>query len=132
MGSGRRKFGFGYPDGNGSAMYPPAYDAAISATAFLQYQFRAEQKDIAPPNTALKDEAGDKAQKEYAKKYNPAYLPPHSGLSSYRGFGHDKNNIDYVFFQSEPTGEGALSFSEWLRKKNIDPKSFPRQEDKNL
>lgn len=125
MASSRRKFGFGYPDGAGAAMYPPAYDAAVSATCFLQYQFRSEQKDIAPPNSALKDEAGDKAQKDYEKKYSPAYLPPHSGLSSFRGFGHDKNNVDYVFFQNNPVGEGALSFREWLRKNNKDPNKFP-------
>jgi len=125
MASSRRKFNFGYPDGYGAAMYPPAYDATASSTAFLQYQFRAEQKDIAPPNSALKDPAGDKAQEEFAKKYAPLYLPPHSGLSSYLGFGHDKNNVDHVFFQSKPTGPGALSFKEWLMKKNLDPKDFP-------
>lgn len=125
MASARRKFGFGYPDGNGAAMYPPAYDTACSATCFLQYQFRAEQKDIAPPDTALKDEEGDKAQKEYVKKYHPAHLPPHSGLKSFRGFGHDKNNIDYVFFQNRPSGPGALSFKQWLIKNNKNPNDFP-------
>jgi len=132
MASSRRKFNFGYPDSYGAAHYPPAYDAAASSTAFLQYQFRAEQEDMAPPNTAIKDEAGDRAQKEYAKKYAPAYLPPHSGLNSYKGFGHDKGNFDYVFFQSEIRGEGALSFSDWLRKRNLDPNKFPKQKDKNL
>lgn len=126
MASARRKFGFGYPDGNGAAMYPPAYDAACSATCFLQYQFRSEQKDVAPPDSALKDDEGDKAQRDYVKKYSPAYLPPHSGLSSFRGFGHDeKSKTDFVFFQNNPEGPGALSFREWLRKKKIDPSKFP-------
>lgn len=125
MSAARRKFQFGYPDSYGAAVYPPAYDAAASATAFLQYQFRAEQQDKAPPNTALPDAAGDKAQEDFKKKYSPLYLPPHSGLKSFLGFGHDKNNFDYVFFQSKPIGPGALSFKEWLRKKNIDPGTFP-------
>lgn len=125
MGSARRKFNFGYPDGYGAALYPPAYDAPCSATAFLQYQFRTEQKDIAPTNTALKDDEADKSQAEYVKKYPPAHLPPHSGLSSFLGFGHDKNNFDYVFFQSKPVGEGAISFKDWLKAKNLDASKFP-------
>lgn len=125
MSTARRKFQFGYPDAYGAAVYPPAYDSSACATAFLQYQFRAEQKDVAPPDTALKDEQGDKDQADFRKKYPPVDLPPHSGLASFLGFGHDKNNIDYVFFQSQPTGPGALSFREWLRKKNIDPSTFP-------
>lgn len=125
MGSARRKFHFGYPDAYGAAQYPPAYDAACSATTYVQYQFRSEQKDVAPPNTALRDEAGDRAQKDFEKKYPPLYLPPHSGLKSFRGFGHDKNNIDYVFFQSNPVGEGALSFKDWLKSKGKNPDNFP-------
>jgi hypothetical protein len=125
MGSARRKFHFGYPDAYGAAQYPPAYDAASSATTYVQYQFRSEQKDVAPPNTALKDEAGDKSQKDFEKKYPPLYLPPHSGLKSFLGFGHDKNNVDYVFFQSKPAGQGAISFKDWLRSKGKDPETFP-------
>lgn len=126
MASARRKFNFGYPDGNGAALYPPAYDAPVSSTCFLQYQFRSEQKDIAPKNTALKDEAGDKAQKEYVKKYSPAYLPPHSGMGSFKGFSHDnKTKTDYVFFQNEPFGSNVLSFKDWLIKNNKNPNNFP-------
>ena len=80
---------------------------------------------MAPPNTALKDEAGDKSQKDFEKKYPPLYLPPHSGLKSFLGFGHDKNNVDYVFFQSKPAGQGAISFKDWLRSKGKDPETFP-------
>lgn len=125
MSTARRKFQFGYPDAYGAAVYPPAYDSVSCASAFLQYQFRAEQKDMAPPDTAIPDAEGDADQAAYRKKYAPTDLPPHSGLASFLGFGHDKNNIDYVFFQSKPEGPGALSFREWLKKKNIDPKSFP-------
>jgi len=125
MSAARRKFAFGYPDGYGAALYPPAYDATVSATAFLQYQFRAEQQDKAPPDTALVDKSGDLAQKEYKAKYPPADLPPHSGLSSYKGFGY-KDGIGYIFFQSEPTGPGVYSFKEWLRKNNINPDKFPK------
>lgn len=125
MGAGRRKFGFGYPDGYGAAMYPPAYDSVFNATAYLQYQFRAEQKDKAPPDTALADSRGDIAQAEYKTKYPPANLPPHSGMVSYKGFGH-KDGTDYIFFQSEPTGPGALSFSDWLIKQGVNPEKFPK------
>lgn len=125
MGTARRKFQFGYPDAYGAAAYPAAYDSTACATAFLQYQFRAEQQDKAPPSTAVADPEADKAQADFREKYPPLFLPPHSGLKSYLGFGHDKNNIDYVFFQSEPKGPGALSFKEWLRNKGIDPKTFP-------
>lgn len=125
MGAGRRKFGFGYPDGYGAAMYPPAYDSVFSATAYLQYQFRTEQKDKAPPDTALSDSQGDRAQAEYKRKYPPANLPPHSGMESFKGFGY-KDGVGYIFFQSEPTGPGVLSFSEWLRKRGDNPASFPK------
>jgi|694.fasta_scaffold19208_4 hypothetical protein len=125
MASSRRKFNFGYPDGYGAIQYPPAYDATASSTAFLQYQFRAEQKDFAPPNTALKDEEGDRDQEEFKKKYPLTRSLPHSGLSSFLGFAHDKANFDYVFFQSKPVGYGAISFKEWLKSKNIDPNKLP-------
>jgi hypothetical protein len=126
MASSRRKFNFGYPDAYGAAMYPPAYDATASSTAFLQYQFRAEQKDLAPPNSALKDKEGDKAQEDFKNKYSPLYALPHSGLSSFLGFSHDKASAtDYVFFQSKPQGEGAISFKEWLRSKGIDSNKLP-------
>jgi hypothetical protein len=125
MGTARRKFQFGYPDAYGAALYPAAYDSTSCATAFLQYQFRTEQQDKAPPDTAIPDSEADKAQADYRKKYAPTDLPPHSGLKSFLGFGHDKNNIDYVFFQSPVSGPGALSFREWLKKKNIDPNKFP-------
>jgi len=125
MGTARRKFQFGYPDGYGAAAYPPAYDSTSCATAFLQYQFRAEQKDMAPPDYAVPDLEADIAQEEFRKKYPPLFLPPHSGLKSFLGFGHDKNNIDYVFFQSKPSGPGALSFKEWLKNKGLSPANFP-------
>ena len=69
MGTARRKFQFGYPDGYGAAAYPPAYDSTSCATAFLQYQFRAEQKDMAPPDYAVPDLEADIAQEEFRKKY---------------------------------------------------------------
>lgn len=126
MAASRRKFNFGYPDAYGAAHYPPAYDITASSTAFLQYQFRAEQQDKAPPDYALKDEEGDRAQKEYSKKYAPAYLPPHSGLKSYLGFGYDdKSKTDFIFFQSKLEGKGLLSFKDWLRGRNVDPSKFP-------
>lgn len=126
MGTARRKFQFGYPDAYGAALYPPAYDAPSCATAYLQYQFRAEQKDISPENTALKDAKGDTAQEDFKRKYDPLYLPPHSGLKSFLGFSHDKStNTDYVFFQAKPFGEGKLSFKEWLAKRNINSNKFP-------
>lgn len=124
MGAGRRKFCFGYPDGYGAAQYPPAYDSVFNASTYVQYQFRSEQKDKAPPDTAIPDAAGDLAQAEYKKKYAPADLPPHSGMVSFKGFGHE-DVADFVFFQSTPTGPGALSFREWLRKNGFQPNKFP-------
>lgn len=125
MGAGRRKFNFGYPDGYGAANYPPAYDSVFSSTAFLQYQFRSEQQDKAPPNTGIADSAGDAAQADYKKKFAPADLPPHSGLKSYKGFGY-KDGTGFIFFQSEPVGPGAMSFRDWLIKQGVNPDKFPK------
>jgi len=125
MSTARRKFQFGYPDAYGAAAYPPAYDAPSCSTTYLQYQFRAEQKDGKLTDTALKDLQNDKEQEEFKAKYSPLHLPPHSGLKSFLGFSHDKSNIDYVFFQSKPFGEGSLSFKQWLAKRNINSNKFP-------
>jgi len=73
----RTQMKFGYPDGYGIAFYPMGYHMPTSADALINHEFRKHQKDIAPPNTAIPDPAGDKAQAEYRRKMG--VLPKASG-----------------------------------------------------
>ena len=71
----RTQMKFGYPDGYGVALYPVGYHTPTAADALVHMQFRKQQKDYAPPDTALPDSMGDKAQAEYRRKMG--VLPKH-------------------------------------------------------
>ncbi len=92
---------FGYPDGYGVAFYPMAYHPPAQATSYIQMQFRQEQEDMAPPDTALPDPAGDKSQKKYRNKYG--VLPKFSGKGFLAGYGHHADT-GIVYLHEKPRG----------------------------
>ena len=82
----RTQMKFGYPDGYGAALYPMAYHTPTASDAYIDMQFRREQEDYAPPDTALPDSEADKAIMAYREKMG--VLPKLSGKDFMKGFTH--------------------------------------------
>lgn len=95
----RSNIKFGYPDGYGSALYPLAYHAGITTTTFVDMQFRREQEDKAPLDSAIADAAGDRAQADYRAKMG--VLPHTSGKDLIQGYTN-LDGIDYFWLHDEP------------------------------